>query len=363
MKEKLKSNEGATLIELLVTIVCCSVVTLAAVTLVFLGMGISTAAYDDAGERQTVRTVLTVLESAAEDGTIQSVRWYGDDWAVVDSSSNTLFQFKNSQKAITTGGGAVLLENVEDTTAKFEGKLLTISLTVDGTKYTTSVYCRMVDEEDNDASNSSKSLIGNDDVDSAESALAAAAESELVQLERQLFLVHLASQYGSTGKIEGNYDDAGKYYSQWYIGDDKFNNPEYGDWNADTAWCACYVSWALEQVSDYLDNTPKFAAVRAGWSEWTGAKYELESVGVEDESGSAYTPEAGDLIFFHWYDGETLDHVGVVFYVDGNSVYTIEGNSGGRVALHRYDLMDETDSSRIAGFAVLNWKTEVTENP
>lgn len=345
------------LIELLVTIVCCSVVTLAAVTLVFLGMGISTAAYDDAGERQTVRTVLTVLESTAEDGTIQSVLWYGDDWAVVGSDSNTLFRFKNSQKAITTGGGAVLLENVEDTTARFsDDNLLTISLTVNGTEYTTSVYCRMAPSTSDDSTTSDELLDEYETPDFTNTD----DSGELVQLERQLFLVHLASQYGSTGTILGSsYSDYGKYYSQWYIGDTAFDNPEYGDWNADTAWCACYVSWALEQVSDYLDNTPKFAAVRTGWSEWSGAKYELEDIDAENED--AYKPEAGDLIFFHWDDGETLDHVGVVFYVDGNSVYTIEGNSGGRVALYRYDLTDETDSSRIAGFAVLNWKTELAE--
>lgn len=45
--------------------------------------------------------------------------------------------------------------------------------------------------------------------------------------------------------------------------------------------------------------------------------------------------------------------------VEGNFLYTIEGNSGGRVAVQRYDLNDK----RIVGYGVLNWKTgtETTE--
>ena len=45
--------------------------------------------------------------------------------------------------------------------------------------------------------------------------------------------------------------------------------------------------------------------------------------------------------------------------VEGNSLYTIEGNSGGRVAVQRYLLSDP----RIVGYGVLNWKAgkETTE--
>lgn len=44
-----------------------------------------------------------------------------------------------------------------------------------------------------------------------------------------------------------------------------------------------------------------------------------------------YVPKPGDLIFFNW-DGASEpqpDHVGIVEYVEGNRVYTIEGNSTG----------------------------------
>lgn len=71
-------------------------------------------------------------------------------------------------------------------------------------------------------------------------------------------------------------------------------------------------------------------------------------------------PIPGDYVFFDW-DGRNdpdgvkdPDHVGAVLCVEGNFLYTIEGNSGGRVAVQRYDLNDK----RIVGYGVLNWKTQ-----
>ena len=71
------------------------------------------------------------------------------------------------------------------------------------------------------------------------------------------------------------------------------------------------------------------------------------------------TPIPGDYVFFDWDGrndpdgGNDPDHVGAVLCVEGNFLYTIEGNSGGRVAVHRYDLNDQ----RIVGYGVLDWKT------
>ena len=65
-------------------------------------------------------------------------------------------------------------------------------------------------------------------------------------------------------------------------------------------------------------------------------------------------PIPGDYVFFDWDGGNNPDHVGAVLCVEGNFLYTIEGNSGGRVAVQRYDLNDK----RIVGYGVLNWKTQ-----
>ena len=52
--------------------------------------------------------------------------------------------------------------------------------------------------------------------------------------------------------------------------------------------------------------------------------------------------------------GKDPDHVGAVLCVEGDFLYTIEGNSGGKVAVQRYPKNDP----RIVGYGVLNWKTK-----
>jgi len=71
------------------------------------------------------------------------------------------------------------------------------------------------------------------------------------------------------------------------------------------------------------------------------------------------------VIFLDWTvdDIRNPQHVGVVLYVEGGYVYTIEGNvaasytDGGRygtVGLRKYAV----DDPRILGYGVLDWKTE-----
>lgn len=86
-------------------------------------------------------------------------------------------------------------------------------------------------------------------------------------------------------------------------------------------------------------------------------RFQNGSYGQWRERGTEPVP--GDYVFFDWDKGTDPDHVGAVLCVDGNQLYTIEGNSGGRVAVQRYSLGD----SRIVGYGVLNWKTgkETTE--
>ena len=65
-------------------------------------------------------------------------------------------------------------------------------------------------------------------------------------------------------------------------------------------------------------------------------------------------PIPGDYVFFDWDRGSDPDHVGAVLCVKDGFLYTIEGNSGGRVAVNRYPKNDP----RIVGYGVLNWKTK-----
>lgn len=152
----------------------------------------------------------------------------------------------------------------------------------------------------------------------------------------------LAGQYDSRGEIIG-----GKgYFSEWYIGD-YAKNP---GWNQYTPWCACFLSWGAEQQRDTIDGAPpRFANVDDGMKLFQGDQWR----------DSRATPIPGDYVFFDWDRDRDPDHVGAVLCVDGNQLYTIEGNSGGKVAVNRYPLSDK----RIVGYGVLNWKTgeETTE--
>ena len=63
------------------------------------------------------------------------------------------------------------------------------------------------------------------------------------------------------------------------------------------------------------------------------------------------TPSAGHLIFFDWNEDGDAQHMGVVLSVSGHTIYTIEGNSAGRVAIRSYEITDP----RILGCGVLTW--------
>ena len=51
----------------------------------------------------------------------------------------------------------------------------------------------------------------------------------------------------------------------------------------------------------------------------------FKAKGLWQDSG--YTPVAGDLIFYDWAGDGVSDHVGIVAYVEGGYVHTIEGNT------------------------------------
>ena len=157
---------------------------------------------------------------------------------------------------------------------------------------------------------------------------------------RRAFLERLLSQYGSGGWIAGD-GEAYRYYSEWYIGGYA------GDWSAETPWCGCFLSWAVARESEALDgDAPRFADVELG-------TYWFRDAGRWKGSAGAYRPLPGDYIFFDLDGGNDPGHVGAVLFTEGDVLYTIEGNCGGRVEICRCRL----DDARIVGYGVLPWRT------
>ena len=100
------------------------------------------------------------------------------------------------------------------------------------------------------------------------------------------------------------------------------------------AWCAAFVSWCLDVAGAKDSAGGKFTSCTL-WVE------KLQQLGLYSTRASDYTPKAGDLIFFRSAGvSRASDHVGIVRYVKGGRVYTVEGNSSNKVSLHDYALTD-----------------------
>ncbi len=332
-----RNNSGFTMVELLVTVAVSSIVLAAAASLMLLGLRVHQTTQKEAGEQQTVRIVLSALEDLSASGKIYRVEPLSDGWQLqgktADGAAGAILLRYNSGKLTSgTSGDQVLLDNLRGARVDLDGSLVTFSFSTAAHSYSTSVFCR--------------TGIDGDSVGKAE------AQEKLKELEeaekdaRFEFLKTLAGQYDSRGEIIG-----GKgYFSEWYIG----NYADNPGWNQYTPWCGCFLSWAADQQKASIDGAPpRFADVDEGMKGFKDSR-------MWRERGDANNmPIPGDYVFFDWDGGTDPDHVGAVLCVEGDFLYTIEGNSGGRVALNCYPKNDP----RIMGYGVLNWKTgkETTE--
>ena len=340
-----RNNSGFTMVELLVTVAVSSIVLAAAASLMLLGLRVHQTTQKEAGEQQTVRIVLSALEDLSASGKIYRVEPLSDGWQLQGKDSNgaagaVLLRYNNGKLRSGGSGDQVLLDNLRGAQVILDGSLVTFTFATAAHSYSTSVFCRTGIEGD------SVGKAEAEDILKKTPTLPAAADlTEAEKKARFAFLQTLAGQYDSRGEIKG--DKANRYFSEWYIGNYE-SNP---GWNQYTPWCACFLSWgAAQQPKNAFDGTPpSFANVDDGMKLFRGNQWR----------DSSATPIPGDYVFFDWDGGTDPDHVGAVLCVEGDFLYTIEGNSGGKVAVNRYSLSD----SHIVGYGVLNWKTgeETTE--
>ena len=351
-----------------------------------------------------------------------------DETATENAPTGTKYvlMYDASAGTISTGnGGNVVLDNVTASEISLDDNngLLKLSITLDGKDtYSTSVYCRTTvgyssnddytltgeTETDSAALNSVLSLYGvisnstttdgtsgddpdddgttedgttedgsTDDSGTEDSSSSTTDLSALLTLiadtadttetydaetiGRAYFLYTLLMEYGSDGTIQTG-DDAGMTYSLWYCGGESY----WDGWDADTPWCAVFISWALAQLNDIEGLTvdiPKYSSVES----WVNYLYLNSGSGTSWtytlNSDSDIDPddlEPGDLIVFDWQTDGDPDHIGVVLYVSGGTIYTIEGNSSDSVCIRAYSV----DDSRIYGYGSLNWAgtSSVTES-
>lgn len=377
----MKRNQGYTLVELLVSIAVGSLVTLAATTVLLLGLRIHNRSTATVIRQNTARVVLTMLENLAAEGDITSIEVAKNgeadapkSWRIRNAENVILASFDADKAAIYAGSSylnpdgngepvaaAPILENVSDSTIRLaENGVLTVSVTTEGDTYTTSVYCRTMAKQKQSEPDVKDTL--------------PPQNTPTLSEGRKKFLNVLASQYrlvgGSPnpGLILDNGYSTGVYYTQWYLG-----GAYRGDWNAETPWCACFVSWALCEVSEKINplswnaappansTLPKgvaFASVDNFYRYFTNPDENFP--GGQQWKNATEVPTPGDIIFIDW-SGAKADpaHVGVVLKVETDAggllktVYTIEGNMENRVMIRRYAVGENYDV--VMGYGIIDW--------
>ena len=350
-------NNGFTLVELMVTILIGSIVTLSATTILLLGVRIMHKSNDTAERQNTTRVLLTAIESLAAEGTITEVRdtkgpdENGDEvtltWQVMNGTK-AVFSFDRAEKIIYTGAGedkAPLLTAVRESSVQVSGHVLTFSVLTEEHEepYVTSINCRMLVDNyrgDQTGTDLVDELIGGQNI------LPGAGNENNGRNE---FLKVLASQYGSRGYIMDEAGRTNKYYSEWYL-EKQYNDgyEAHPGWNENTPWCACYVSWALAQSSVIVHVGVTACPCHAQVEDFR-AYFETRDLLTTSVSGRL----PGDLVFFNTDEDPEYDHMGVVLAIQDGILYTIEGNSYNRVRVRDYDLSLEENG--IVAYGVLPW--------
>lgn len=340
-----RNNSGFTMVELLVTVAVSSIVLAAAASLMLLGLRVHQTTQKEAGEQQTVRIVLSALEDLSASGKIYRVEPLSDGWQLQGKTADgtpgaVLLRYNSGKLTSGTSGDQVLLDNLRGARVDLDGSLVTFTFATAAHSYSTSVFCRTGIEGDSVGREEAEDILKDPPTlpDSA-------TLTEMEKAARFAFLQKLADQYDSRGEIKSG-DSTYTYFSEWYIGG-YARDPR---WNQYTPWCGCFLSWGAEQQRDTIDgDPPRFADVDKGMADFKAQKNKWRN-----PNDANNMPIPGDYVFFDWDGGSDPDHVGAVLCVKGGFLYTIEGNSGGKVAVNRYPLSD----SRIVGYGVLNWKTK-----
>ncbi len=110
------------------------------------------------------------------------------------------------------------------------------------------------------------------------------------------------------------------------------------------AWCAMFIAWCAEMA-----RIPASIITRACYAH-AGDSSPYYFNGLTFYNRGSYTPLPGDLIFYDWPDvSGTWNHVGIVHYVEGENVHTIEGNTGEEAVVLRTISMS---NSTIIGYGV-----------
>ncbi|MGW6501802.1 CHAP domain-containing protein [Nonomuraea angiospora] len=143
--------------------------------------------------------------------------------------------------------------------------------------------------------------------------------------EMQKYIELLESQLGYAEKA-GAYTKFGNWYGK---------NVEFDADYSSAPWCDMYLSWAAHKLG-YEDWIGQFA--------WTVSHAEW----FKEQGAWGHKPKPGAFVFYDWSGSNSIDkidHVGIVTRVEGDTIFTIEGNIDGGVAKRK-----ERDTSKVVGY-------------
>ena len=125
-------------------------------------------------------------------------------------------------------------------------------------------------------------------------------------------------------------------------GANRGDNEKYGA-GAGVAWCAAFVSWLYGKGQGNSGNNPlKFTA------SVSTLRDQAQAAGYYSKVGT-YTPKPGDIMI----QKNNASHTGIVVKVEGNTIYTIEGNSGNAVRERQYTI-GSGGYNKISGWIRMN---------
>ena len=120
-------------------------------------------------------------------------------------------------------------------------------------------------------------------------------------------------------------------------------NPPY-KLNYHEAWCAAFVC-AIFKMCGLVDLVPLTAYVPSMVDMFIDRN--------QFKWRTDYVPQPGDLIFYDWNDNNESDHVGIVWKVENNNVYVIEGNYSTKKSVAVRAVL--TNWEYIRGYGIPNW--------
>lgn len=112
-------------------------------------------------------------------------------------------------------------------------------------------------------------------------------------------------------------------------------------------WCADFVRWCLIKAgAEDLYPVSSYVPTIAEWYDQKGLYKNSKA------NGGNYIPQKGEIVLFDYNRNTTSDHIGLVEKVEGNKLYTIEGNKDNMVKRCEYDL----NSADIRAYCIPEYK-------